>query len=148
MRLFKFILVSVAGLVVVGALGSSAIKAYRIGETMTLKEAEKRWGKEKLSEEKFKNGSPAVRARMIVDLIQTKRFEGKPVKEVFDSLGWSDGHFFSDMVPAYIVEEGNKALKKDTWQVVFLLTGDSQRISEVIIHKNCCSKEIWESVSP
>lgn len=51
-------------------------------------------------------------------------------------LGDHDGYYFSDMFPAYMIHRG-KTREEKSWQIVFLLDR-KQRVSEVVVHKNCC----------
>ncbi len=107
---------------------------------MPLATAEKHWGKAPFDGGEFKTGTPEVRSKMVADLIKKKYFVGKAPSQVFSELGRSDGHFFSDAIPAYLLNEGWRT-NVDTWQVVFLLGGKSQNVSEVIIQKNCCDSK-------
>ncbi len=116
------------------------VRAFQIGETMSLTNAEKRWGKAPFDGERFKAGTPEDRSKMAVDLIKKKYFVGKAPAEVFSALGRADGHFFSDAIPAYLLNEGWRT-NMDTWQVVFLLNGKTEKVSEVIIQKNCCDSK-------
>lgn len=116
------------------------VRAFQIGETMPLATAEKRWGKAPFNAERFKAGAPEDRSKMVVDLIKKKYFVGKAPSEVFSALGRSDGHFFSDAIPAYFLNEGWRT-NVDTWQVVFLLDGKSEKVSGIIIQKNCCDSK-------
>ena len=65
-------------------------------------------------------------------------FIGKSAEEVRKELGEFTGNFFSDSIPAYLIEEGWKK-GKDTWQLVFLLN-ENGKVNEVKIHKNCCGR--------
>lgn len=114
------------------------VRAFPVGETLSVGAAEKRWGRQTYIPEKFKAGSPDERAKMAVDLIQKRSFLRKPVTDVFATLGDADGHFFSDLIPAYLLNEGWKN-GTDTWQLVFMLKDD--KVSEVIIQKNCCNSK-------
>lgn len=75
---------------------------------------------------------------MVSTLMRTNPFKGKSYKEVKAALGPSDGYYFSDYYPAYLIQEG-WADGKDTWQVVFMLD-KNRNVEDVILHKNCCSR--------
>lgn len=111
-------------------------------EFMDLKTAEKKWGHAIFDEKKFLNGTIQDRASMAVDLISRKKFVGENLTEVQQKLGKNTGHFWSDFIPTFIIEDG-ASQQKDTWQIVFL-PDSSRRVKEVRIHKNCCSAEIWK----
>jgi hypothetical protein len=102
-----------------------------------INEAETRWGTQKFSAEKFKSGSSSDRAKMTVSLIQSNHLNGKHSDAVKAELGPFTGYFWSEKVPAYILEEG-WTRGKSTWQLVCLLNDDGT-VKAVRIHKNCCS---------
>lgn len=101
------------------------------------KSAEKRWGAKIFSPEGFKNGSLKLRAQMAASLQKGNHFVGKTPNEIKATLGPFTGHFWSGMVPAYLIEEGWN-LNSDSWQLVFLLD-DAGKVKEIRIHKNCCN---------
>ncbi|NBX76562.1 MAG: hypothetical protein EBQ92_08400 [Proteobacteria bacterium] len=103
---------------------------------MTLSQAEKRWGKKDFSPEEFKRETANNRAKMAVNLIKKKQFIGKRPAEIKKALGEFSGHFWSDNIPTYLIEEGWNQ-KTDSWQLVFLLD-NAGNVKEVRIHKNCC----------
>jgi hypothetical protein len=107
-----------------------------IGDTLSVSEAEARWGKQEFSEESFKTGDAVVRAKMVYSLIKSKKLLGLSASELRSRLGDFDGHYFSESYPTYIVQRGEKK-GEDTWQIVFLLDGN-RKTKEVIVHKNCC----------
>ena len=111
-------------------------------EWMDLKAAEKKWGNEEFSAQKFKTASLDERAKMAVGLIKSKTFLGKSPEAVKAELGPYTGYFFSDRIPAYLLNEGWKK-NENTWSLVFLSTVTG-KIKDVRIHKNCCSNEIWK----
>lgn len=108
-------------------------------EYLSIKEAEKKWGKAEFNTEKFKEGNEAQKASMSVSLILSKRFIGKPLKSVREELGAPDGYFENDTIPAYILTPDSKDKKTDVWQLIFLPDRDWKKVDEVKIHKNCCS---------
>jgi len=75
---------------------------------------------------------------MAYSLTQKNPYIGKPITAVRDSLGGPDGYYFSDIYPAYIINEP-KNKGDDVWQIVFLID-KTRNISEVIVHKNCCNR--------
>lgn len=125
--------------IAIGWLVLAQIEPYEKGqEYMSLADAQKRWPQKPFSVDGFKKGSPRDRASMVVDLIKGGGFIGKAAQDVRNVLGDYTGYFFSDRIPAYLIEEGWQT-KRDTWQVVFLLNLEG-KIKEVRIHKNCCEK--------
>lgn len=108
------------------------------GELMPLKKVEEKWGQAEFFAEKFKLASPVEKAKMAYSLIKNKKYIGKSVLEIRQELGDPDGYYFSDIYPAYIITDSpNKG--DDVWQIVFLLD-KNKKISEVVVHKNCCAK--------
>ncbi len=104
---------------------------------MRLPVAKARWKESPFNAMQFKSGNTKVRASMAVNLILKRKLIGKTPEQVRELLGNFSGFFWSDAIPAYLVEEGWNE-KKDTWQLVFLLD-DGGRVNEVKIHKNCCN---------
>ena len=73
---------------------------------------------------------------MAYSLIKSEKYLGKSVSEIRQELGDPDGYYFSDTYPAYIITDAvNKGV--DVWQIVFLID-KNRKISEVVVHKNCC----------
>ncbi len=107
------------------------------GKTMSIAEAEKRWGKAEFDIIKFRDGDITTRAAMAASLKkQEKKFKGKHVDEIRNELGPTSGFYFSDVYPTYLIQAG-KSNKEETWQIVFLLNKD-RRAESIIIHRNCC----------
>jgi hypothetical protein len=105
---------------------------------MPLQTAKQRWKEKPFNASKFKTGNPKERASMAAAIITSKKLLGKTPEEVRTLLGGFSGFFWSDYIPAYLIEEG-WTQKKDTWQLVFLLD-DQGRVNDVRIHKNCCAE--------
>jgi hypothetical protein len=106
---------------------------------MDLPQAERRYSSQTFSALSFKRGTSTERGKMAVSLIKGKAYVGKTSTEIKETLGDFTGYFFSESVPAYLIDEGWKE-GKDTWQIVFLL-GDAGRVNDVRINKNCCPKK-------
>ncbi len=104
---------------------------------MTLPTAKQRWKEKPFNAGQFRSGNTKARASMAVSLIAGKTLLGKTPEQVRATIGEFSGFFWSDSIPAYLIEEG-WAEKKDTWQLVFLLD-DRGRVNDVKIHKNCCA---------
>lgn len=139
MRLYIRILV---GLFLLTTLGAGAITAARTlwrGALMKPALVEKHWGHDPFLPEKFKNGTPQIRAKMAFDLLkQQKRYVGKSATEIRNELGDWDGYYFTDIFPAYLIEIA-PTHDKDSWQIVFFLDR-SKKVEEVAVHKNCCDR--------
>ena len=113
------------------------IQHFWRGDTMSAKEAEKRWGKIEFNAEKFKNSDLKVRSLMAASIQENEKlFKGKSVLEIRELLGPTDGFYFSDVYPTYLIQVG-KNHSEETWQLVFLLN-NKRNVEKVIIHKNCC----------
>ena len=94
-------------------------KALQRKKSLTLEEAEKKWGAREFSKDVFKKGPGRERAQMAVDLVKSKRFLNEKKEVLVDSLGRQDGFFYDDRVPAYILEEPENN-SEIIWQLVFL----------------------------
>ena len=114
-------------------------KHFWRGETMSMSKVCMRWGEAPLNVSNFKKASndESVRAKMTCSLLkEQKKFFGKDRTEIRAMFGNYDGHYFSDMFPTYIIESSRQK-GEDTWQIVFLIDRN-EKISEIIVHKNCC----------
>lgn len=116
----------------------AGVKHFWRGDTISLTQAEKKWGIAPFDAQKFKTLSSNERAKMAVTIIKNKSLIGKTRAEVRDFLGDHDGFYFTDMFPAYIISEETKP-DGETWQMVCLLDKNG-KVKDVIIHKNCCEK--------
>lgn len=77
-----------------------------------------------------------ARAKMTADLLKKQNlFKGQTVREIKNALGNPDGFYFTDIYPAYLID----MTTDDSWQIVFLLDKE-HKVSELIVHKNCCDK--------
>lgn len=107
------------------------------GPTMSVSDVKKKWGDKKFDIDSFKNGTVNERSSMAYDLLKRqKEFKGKFYFKIRKLLGDYSGHYFSDMYPTYIIQEG-KTHEEETWQLVFLIDRN-EKIKEIIVHKNCC----------
>ena len=131
---------SVIAIFFVGGLLSAmgfAANHFWFGKTLSPTQAEARWGKGEFITDRFKSGKPDERAKMAVSLVKEKKlWIGKEVKEVRQKLGSHDGYYFTDWIPAYLIQVG-KSQKEETWQIVFLPDND-YKVKDIIIHRNCC----------
>ena len=75
---------------------------------MKLSEAKKKWGNRNFDAKKFKSGSVRLRAQMADSLIKNKNYIGALLKKVFSDLGSSTGYFFSESIPAYVIQSGGQ----------------------------------------
>lgn len=119
----------------------SATAAYSFsqirGKTLSSSEVKKRWGNDKFNSSKFKEGNQKIKSQMAYSLLKAEsKWIGKDVDEVRSKLGSPDGHYFVDIHPAYIIQEGQTA-SEDTWQIVFSLD-NSFKVKKIFAHKNCC----------
>jgi hypothetical protein len=104
---------------------------------LSSQEVSQRWGKGSFDAVKFKEGNERARAGMAYSILtMKKKFFGKSVLEIRQQLGSSDGYYFSDVFPAYMIYRG-EGPNEDSWQIVFLLNNDRQ-VRDIVVHKNCC----------
>ena len=119
-----------------GIVTVSAMKSNVIGKTLTAQEAEKKWGKTPFDAIGFKKGTTQERAKMASDILAKQAFKGAKTSIVREQLGDPNGYFWSDRIPAYLLNEGSKP-NEEVWQLVFL-PGANETVSDVVINKNCC----------
>ena len=87
--------------------GQDLLKTY---EYMKLNEARDKWGNQSFDAKRFKSGSTRLRAQMTYSLIKNKKYVGVSIKKVFSDLGLSTGYFFSESIPAYVIESGGQKI--------------------------------------
>lgn len=126
----------VVSIVVLAFCGLAVAKHFWRGKTMSVPAVEKTWGHDPFDACRFREGDAKTRSKMAKSMMSSKQFIGKSSEEIRKELGSWDGYYFPDMFPAYIIQDG-RIEKGDTWQIVFLLD-QHQKVTEVIVHKNCC----------
>lgn len=105
------------------------------GKTMSVTDAQKRWGLENFDADKFKNGSRPTRAKMAVSIVKNKKtWIGKSFPAIKKELGEHDGFYFTDWIPAYFITDAEKK-GDEAWQVVFL-PGNDRKVKDIIIELN------------
>lgn len=107
---------------------------FQKGIFLSVKEAEKKWESRSFNAEAFKKSNISVRASMAASIIKEKSLLGKTNVEIWKLLGRHDGYYFSDLIPAYVIED-NSMQGGDVWQIVFFLNR-SDRVKTIRIHKN------------
>jgi hypothetical protein len=137
MKKAVYLLLFIALSVFVGAKAISTGKGFFQAQFMSLEEVKKKWKAEPFDSNKFKNGSPAVRASMASEIIERKLYVGHSRKKVREELGDPDGYFFSDTIYAFQIQEYSES-KKESWQIVFIPDEDLTKVKEVRVHKKCC----------
>lgn len=128
------ILIAVGSIIVLS--GVVFAYGYIEGKTMSSDEVKKKWGSEVYDAQKFKNGDYSLKSKMAYSIMQDKSLIGKKISDIKTLFGPSEGYFFTDTIPVYIVQRG-KTKSDQTWQIVFL-PDKKDRVLEVIMHKNCC----------
>lgn len=63
-----------------------------------------------------------------------KKYIGKSVIDIHKEFGQPDGFYFSDIIPAYLIQIA-KTKNEEAWQIVFLLD-HNRKVTKVIVHKN------------
>lgn len=56
--------------------------------------------------------------------------------EVLRLFGYSSDYYYTDMTPAYLIEDA-KTKARDSWQIVFRIDRD-RKVSEIFVRKVCC----------
>jgi hypothetical protein len=119
------------------SISAFSIQHFWRGKTMSAAAATERWGSTPFDAEGFREGDAKTRASMAASIQKrAKEFKGKSVLEIREMLGPTDGFYFSDVNPTYLVQIG-KDRTEETWQLVFLLNS-KRLVEDIIIHKNCC----------
>ena len=135
----KKLFVSIGFFLLLGYFALCIARHFWRGEVLSLAQVSKRWGSLVFDEVAFKNGSMEQKAKMASSLLKNqKQYIGIDRGVIRERLGNYDGYYFSDMFPTYMIEEG-KTDQEDSWQIVFLLDRN-EKVSEIIVHKNCCEK--------
>lgn len=130
----KKVILATLSVLVVGYGCVSLAKHFWRGETKSVSAVEKQWGHEPFDAAKFKSGDYKARAKMAASMMTSKVLIGKSIDDIEKLLGTWDGYYFTDMFPAYIIQDG-RIEKGDSWQIVFLLD-KNYKTSEIIVHKN------------
>lgn len=116
-------------------------KHFWQGEIMNVEEVCEKWGETPFDLSKFKESraNESVRAKMTCSLLKNQQeyygIERYKIREIF---GAYSGHYFKDVIPAYLIESA-KTKDQDTWQIVFL-SDKNYKIAKIIVHKNCCDR--------
>lgn len=132
-------LLSIIGLCLLTYCGIVLAKHFWRGTTLPLAKVCGNWGDLKFNSIEFKAGSEQIRSKMACSMLKDqKQFIGKDRSEIRSQLGDHDGFYFTDMFPAYMIVSSDSP-QQDSWQIVFLLDRQ-EKVSEVIVHKNCCEK--------
>ncbi|MDE0152098.1 MAG: hypothetical protein OXK80_06375 [Bdellovibrionales bacterium] len=111
------------------------------GETMSVEGVCEKWGETPFDLSKFKESgsNEFIRAKMACSLLKNQNkyygIERHKIREIF---GAYSGHYFKDVIPAYLIESA-KTKDQDTWQIVFL-SDKNYKIARIIVHKNCCDR--------
>ena len=115
--------------------GNAFAQGFWFGKTMTATAAEAKWGQEEFNVPRFKDAALTERGKMASALLRKKAtWIGKSFHDVQSELGSPDGHYFSDMIPAYLIQVAETS-QGETWQIVFL-PDNNYKIKDVIIHRN------------
>ena len=123
---------------IITAAACFATYSFWKGKTMTATEVKKKWGSERIDYKKFKMSTYEIKSKMAFLILTDKKLINKTYEEIREIFGPNDGYYFTDTTPAYIVQIGKDA-SEDTWQLVFKMNND-YKVSEVIMHKNCCEQ--------
>ena len=119
-------------------MGLQMNSAFNKTTFMDLDQAKKKWGSVPFNPNQFKKGDEISRSKMVVSLIESKKYLGKKLSTIPDELGKSDGFFENDAIPAYLLTPPKKE-NSEIWQVVFIPDKEWKRVNDVKIHKNCCN---------
>ncbi len=112
------------------------------GTTMTIEDAETKWGSRPLDRDLFREGTTEDRASMAANIVRSQVYLRQPIQKVLDELGRPNSYFFSDEVPAYLLQKRSEQTPK-TWKLVFNVDAH-HRVSNVFIHGHGSGPKIVE----
>ena len=141
-RVVKFAIFSglALSLLFAAALPSlSAIRNLLSSDYLSANEVCRRWGERPLDIAAFRSAEEdeSTRAAMACSLLKTQDdYVGMHRPEIAPLFGNPTGYYHTELHPTYLIEVA-KTRAQDTWQIVFLIDRD-QKVSEVVVHKNCC----------
>ncbi len=133
----KIRVIVIAGILVLTTFIWAAGSFWK-GETLSAAKVKARWGQQSVDLTKFKSATIEDRAAMAYNIMTDKAYVGKSVEEIRELFGITDGFYFIDTYPAYLIQE-RKIQKNETWQIVFRLNG-KYKVRDIIVHKNCCTE--------
>ena len=114
---------------------SSSAQLFIFGKTMSASAAETKWGKADFNSQIFKSATSGERAKMASAMVRQKNlWIGKSIKDIREELGTHDGYYFTDSIPAYLIQE-TETRDGEAWQVVFI-PDNRYKIKDLIIHRN------------
>jgi hypothetical protein len=130
------------GILVLALLLSSVSFSQKLlsirGETLSFEAAKKKFGTLDYSSESFKRAGLEQRSKMAASIVQQKsNFIGLDRTTIRKRLGDYSGFYVSGMYPTYLIQETSETIN-EAWQLVFLIDING-KVSDVIIHKNCCN---------
>lgn len=108
-------------------------------EFLSVREVCQRWGDRPLDVEAFRSAEDdeSARAAMACSLLKNQAdYVGMHRLEIGLHFGEFTGYYHTEMQPTYLIERA-KTKTDDTWQIVFLIDHD-QKVTEIVVHKNCC----------
>ena len=114
-------------------------KYFNPRKFMSLKEVCKRYGTKPLNITQFKMAGEdrTIRAKMACSLLKNqKKYIGLDSSEIRQIFGDYSGYYFNESFPTYLINHAEKK-GQDVWQILFLIDKE-QKISKIVVHKNCC----------
>ena len=106
---------------------------------MSVSEVCRRWGERPFDVAAFRaaDEDESVRAAMTCSLLRNQDdYVGMHRLEINPLFGNPTGFYYTEFIHTYIIESA-KTRAQDSWQIVFLLDRD-RKVSEIVVHKNCC----------
>lgn len=128
-----FILLLLNMIIIVFSTSAMSDESNWKGQTLSAKEVLAKWGSQKFDAKKFKSGNEIDRSKMAYSLLNDQSYIGQSGSKIYEDLGSYSGFFFSDNIPAYLIQFANKPGDIE-WQIVFVMD-KNRKVSEVIVQE-------------
>ena len=106
---------------------------------LSISEVCQHWGERPLEISAFRAAKEdeTARAAMVCSLINDQNaYVGMRRSEIESLFGNFTGYHYTELHPTYLIQIA-KTKGQDSWQVVFIIDHEG-KVSEVVVHKNCC----------
>jgi hypothetical protein len=128
------ILIGLIMIVFTSLLAKNYNNIFYRGPFISVKDAEKRWGRTDFDAEKWRKANISDRAKMASSIIISKKnFIGKTNLEIKEIFGPHDSYYVNDPIPAYTIQS-NTTSGGERWDLVFLID-QNNKVFDIKIHR-------------